>query len=217
MSLLENLSNNKGTVSSALGKELAAVILAGNTELLDEALPLASYKISVKKEKNIRAGAAKIVELVAEKKPELVAPYLEILFAALTADEPQTRWMMIRTMGYCAKLNQKIAQKAIPYAKKYIREKVDGQLCLVSAADRFLGDYGKISKECSAEIFPILLESADNAILNEHDWILESFIKIAPNLSHTDKNKMLDFAENYINHNRKTTQARILKLKQVCR
>jgi len=40
------------------------------------------YKAKDTKEKNIRSGAAKIVEIVAELKPELVASHLEKLLPA---------------------------------------------------------------------------------------------------------------------------------------
>ena len=47
------------------------------------------------------------------------------------------------TLGYCASQKPEIAKRAIPYAKQYILEKVDGQLCLVGAIDKYLGKFGK--------------------------------------------------------------------------
>ena len=126
MPILEKLKNNKGTVSSLLGKTLAHEALNGNLEILKEAVELSVYSIADKKEKIVRSGAAKIVECVAMEKPELVAPYLAVLFPALEAFEPQTRWMIIRTFGLCAKNNPEAAKKAIPFARKYIHEKKEG-------------------------------------------------------------------------------------------
>jgi hypothetical protein len=105
MSIFEQLSNNKGTVSSALGKVLAKKALDGQISILLECVDLASYKPSAPNQKHIRSGAAKVIEIVAENRPELVAPYLEKLLPALSVKEPQTRWMIIRTMGFCAHLN----------------------------------------------------------------------------------------------------------------
>jgi hypothetical protein len=169
MSLLEDLKINKGTVSSSLGKKLATEVLNGNNALLNDAVELSCYQLNNKEMKNIRAGAAKIVECVAMEKPELVASYLEKLLPALSAMEPQTRWMTIRTVGLCASYQPEIARQALPFAKKYIREKVDGQLCLVSSVDLFLGDYGAISVDTAKEAYPVLLDSIDNVIMNEHD------------------------------------------------
>lgn len=216
MTLLEKLLTNKGTISNTLGKKLAKEILDGNIELLTETIPLVCYSIKNKKDKNVRAGAANIVEIVANEKPTIIVKYLEKLLPALEVEEPQTRWVILRTMGSCASLKPEIVKKAIPFAKKYIREKIDGQLCLVAAADMFLGDYGKISKETAKEVYPILLESTDNVIKNEHDWILEAFIKIAPNLSKKERDTMIEFADEQIDKPRKATSERIKKLKKLC-
>jgi hypothetical protein len=124
--------------------------------------------------------------------------------------------MIIRTMGFCAKLQPEVARKAIPFAKKYIQEKTEGQLCLVSSADLFLGDYGSISFETAQEVFPVLLQSVDNEILNEHDWLLEAFIGVAGNLDKKGQEKILSWADEKSGSSRKTTQERIKKLKKVC-
>lgn len=65
MSVFEQLTRNKGTVSSALGKELAQRVLRGETDILDEAIKLSSYDTANFKSRSVRSGAAKIVEIVA--------------------------------------------------------------------------------------------------------------------------------------------------------
>jgi hypothetical protein len=217
MAILDKLKANKGTVSSLLGKNLASEVLHGKKEILKEAVKLTTYCLNDKKEKNVRSGAAKIVECVAIEKPDLVVPFLEKLLPALGAKEPQTRWMIIRTFGFCAKKKVEIAKKAIPYAKKYIKEKRAGQLCLVSSADLFLGDLGEVSKEDTKEVYPILLESCNNVIMNEHDWIFESFIKISPHLTKKQKEEVISFACKYENHPRQKTLERIKLLKEKCK
>jgi hypothetical protein len=216
MAVLDQLKTNKGTVSSLLGKKLARDVLAGQLEILQEAMGLVCYGAGSRKEKHVRAGAAKIVECVAMENPSLVAPFLESLLPALGVEEPQTKWMVIRTIGFCAAQQPGIAKKALPYAKKYINEKVAGQLCLVGATDLFLGDYGEISKETAKEVYPILIESANNVILNEHDWLMEAFMRIAKYLSKKEKEVIIAFARKYENHSRKKTQERVKKLEELC-
>jgi hypothetical protein len=215
MDVFDRLLRNKGTVSSALGKELAQKVLQdGEVSILNDCIGLATYEISDVEAKNVRAGAAKVVQIVAEKRPELVAPHLDGLLPALTVKEPQTRWMIIRTMGFCAHLNKSTAQKAIPYAKKYIEEK-EG-LILASSADLFLGDYGSLSKEDVEKVFPILEYSIDTVMTNEQDWLLEAFYKMYPNLGKRERDVVLSFAEEWQNTTRKSTQKRakrILKLR----
>ena len=210
MSILEQLSNNKGTVSSALGKVLAQKVLNGQTSILSECIDLASYEAAVPAQKHIRSGAAKVVEIVAENQPDLVSPHLEKLLPALSVKEPQTRWATIRTMGFCAHLNKPIAQRAIAYAEKYI-DKKEG-LCLASSADLFLGDFGAISKKDAQRVLPILAQSIENLIFNEQDWLLEALFKVFQNLSKDGQEEVLKFAEHWQYSARKSTQQRARKI-----
>lgn len=214
MDIVSQLRNNKGTVSSKLSENLAREVIAGEFDILKEAVELTSFSITSKEEKNIRSGAAKIVEVVAMEKPDIVVPYLEELLPALEAKEPQTRWMVMRTMGYCSKYNQIISQKAVIYAKKFIREKKDG-LCLASSVDLFLGDFGEVSRENTQLVYPLLIESTKNVLLNEHDWLLEAFRKIIKHLNEEEKQEVLSFAINYKMHPRKKTQERIDEIEKM--
>ncbi len=216
MNILDRLRTNKGTVSSKLSESLAEEVLDGKTGVLIEAVKLVSYSLNNKKEKHIRSGAAKIIECVAMKRPDLVAKQLDAVFPALEAAEPQTRWMMIRTIGFCAKHKPEIAKKAIPFAKAYLREKKEGLLCLASSADLFLADYGEISRSTAKEVFPVLLDSADNVIMNEHDWLLEAFMKITKHLTAEEKKTILSFAQEYKDHPRKKTRERVGKIERMC-
>ena len=216
MSTFAELKSNKGTVSSELGKRLALEVLSGSKEILLEALDLVCLFPENKNEKKVRAGAAKIIECVAFENPGLIAPFLDKIYPALGVSEPQTRWMIIRTFGLCAKDNIEAASKAVPFAKKYIQEKKAGQLCLVSSADIFLGDYGSISKLHASEAYPILIMSLSNIILNEENWLLESFIKIANLLSDERKSCLLNTGLSFKNANGKRTRELAEKLLVIC-
>jgi len=213
MSTFEQLSNNKGTVSTALGKVLAKAVLDGQTSILLECIDLTSFEPSKPNQKHIRSGAAKVVEIVAENQPDLVAPYLVKLLTALSVKEPQTRWAIIRTMGFCAHLNETIAEKAVAYAEKYIDEK-EG-LCITSSADLFLGDLGAISKKYAHRIFPILELSMENVIENEQDWLLEAFYKVFSNVEKAEQETIRKFAELWQYSSRKSTQKRVQKILRI--
>jgi hypothetical protein len=205
--LFDQLSKNKGTVSSALGKTLAQKVLGQNQiGILRECVELASYEAGAHAFRHIRSGAAKVVELVAEQRPELVAPHLEKLLPALSVPEPQTRWMILRVMGFCARKNPSAAQKAIPYAQKYLDDK-EG-LCLASSADLFLGDFGAVSKKNAGKVFPILERSMKKPVANELDWLLEACFKLFPNLGNGEQAKVLKFAGRCESAPRKITQQR---------
>ena len=209
MSLLDQLSRNKGTVSSALGKALAKTVLDGQTSVLLECIGLASYESSAPAQKHIRSGA-EVVEIVAENRPDLVAPYLEELLPALSVKEPQTRWMIIRTMGFCARLNKPMAQKAIAYAEQYIHAR-EG-LCISSSADMFLGDLGALSKQDASRAFPILEQAMQSPMTNEQDWLLEALYKVLPNLEKAEQETAVRFADRWQSSTRKSTQQRAKKI-----
>lgn len=208
--LIEQLKNNKGTVSSKLGKELANEVLNGKTDMLTEAIDLVSYELDNPKAKSVRAGAAKIVEKVAEKSPELVAPYIAKLFQGFSVPEPQTRWMLMMIYHYCAALNSEDAIKAIDYARDFVHE--GAGVCLSGATDKYLGSIGALSKELAAEAYEILLEAYDNAYRNEVDWILEAFIDLCQNLDLAQKDTVKKIATKYQNESRKATVKRVEKL-----
>lgn len=211
MSILEQLSKNKGTVSSALGKALAQKVLQGKrVEILQECLALASYEAANPAVRHIRAGAAKVVEIVAEKQPELVAPHLAQLLPALAVPEPQTRWMIIRVMGFCAHLNEAVAQKAIPYAEKYLEAK-EG-LCLASSADLFLGDFGALSPQAARRVWPLLALALENPLTHEQDWLLEALFKLFRNLGPAEQAQVLKYAERWQVLPQKSTQQRAKKV-----
>jgi len=215
MSIFEQLQKNKGTTSSALGKELANDVLKGNKDILAEAIQLVSYETGKDNSKNIRAGAAKIIEKVAEEKPEMVSPYLENIFPSLEVKEPQTRWMIMTTFGYCAKLNHEKAYEAISYAKRFIRERQG--VCLSGAAEMFLGRMGEISPRYAEIVFPILLDAFDDPLPNETDWILEAFYRIFRNLSPKNKAIIVECANEYVDSPQSCTKKRAEKILKLSR
>lgn len=171
--LEKELKTNKGLVSSLLGKTLGQCVLDGNLQILKDAVKLISSE-----DKNVRSGAAKIIEIVAENKPELVADYLSSLFSALDAPEPQTRWMIIHVYGLCAKYNPNIAIKTFPYMDTYISKK--SGTCLLARSIDYLGYIGALSKEYAKKSI-IYLEKAsridvrlDKRVLTSFEIILES-------------------------------------------
>jgi hypothetical protein len=210
MNIFDLLSNTEGAASSTLSKSLAQNILNGQISILLECLDLVAYQTTVLSQKHVRSGAAKVVEIVALNRPDLVAPYLQKLMPALSVKEPRTRWMILRVMGFCAHLNKPVAQSAIAYAQKYIDHK-EG-LSLASSTDLFLGDFGAMSKEDAQRVFPILEQSMENLVANEQDWLLEALFRVFQNLSRVEREKCLEFAERWQSSPRKSTQQRVKKI-----
>lgn len=186
MTLLDQLEQNKGTVSSALGKELAKDALSGKDNILSEALQLVHYD-----HKNVRSGAAKIIEKVAESKPELVASDLSGLLECMNYPEPQTRWMVLHIAGLCAKLQPNLARELFGEAINYL-DKKHGTV-LNDRAITYLGYLGAVSKDDCNAVFPHLINSF-KLHPNRITRIFESFLRMINYLD--DKQKKI--LEGYI-------------------
>ncbi len=189
MSLLKQLENNKGTVSSALSKSLAKKVLDGEPAILEEAVDLLDHS-----HKNVRAGAAKIIEQVSTKKPEMVVTFLPKLIPALNVTEPQTRWMIINTIGMCASLDSKTAIKVLGKAEEYIKK--NSGTCLWSATISYLGNIGSTSKANAKKVFP-LLEFALNHYPNLTKKVLESLILLLDNADKTMKSRIEEYCTSF--------------------
>jgi hypothetical protein len=210
MEIFDLLKANKGTVSSALGKELGAKVLNGDMTILEQAIKYVVFDLNDDKSKGIRAGAAKIIEIVAEKKPELIANDLDKLKPALNAPEPQTRWMLMYVFGFCAKLNPKDSISVVDYAKKYLTE--NAGVCLSGAVHQYLGRIGATSEKTAMTVLPILDDSLKTASENEIDWILEGFISIVNVLKPDSLMIVKRNAEIYLDSRKKSTQDRAKKI-----
>jgi hypothetical protein len=210
MDLLDLLKTNKGTVSSALGKELAEKVLNGDKSILDQAIDYVSYDLDNQKSKGIRAGAAKILEKVAEKQPDLIANQLDKLKPALKVKESQTRWMLMQVFGYCAKLNPKDSESIMDYAKQYLIE--NAGVCLSGAVHLYLGRIGATSDKTADKVLPILDDALKTASENEIDWILEGFLNIADRVNSDSKELIKRNAELQLESKKKATRNRAKKI-----
>jgi len=210
MDLFELLKNNKGTVSSALGKELAQKVLDGDLEILNDAVKYVSYDAANVKSKSIRAGAAKILEKVAEKKPELVAADLDKLKPALSVKEPQTRWMLMQVFGYCAALQPELSESVLDYAKQFLAE--NAGVCLSGSVHLYLGRIGATSDKTAQQVLVILDNAYQTASESEIDWILEAFLNIAENVDCESQELIRKNAELQLDAKKKSTQNRAKKI-----
>lgn len=203
--LKSKLEKNNNLRSSTLGKELAAKVLDGDSAILEEA-----EKLIKSKDENIRAGAAKIFEIVAEKKPELVKKYLASLLSQLSVKEAQTRWMIIRTFGLCSTVAPEIALQALDKARMFI-ENPDSGACLWNRTIFYLGNIGSLSRENSKKVFPIL-ETAIEKVPRQENAILDAFQKIFNSADKKIQNKILKYAGEYAKSEKNSTQKRATKL-----
>ena len=207
MTLLDQLIQNKGTVSSALGKQLAKDVLNGQTSILKEAIELLNYD-----SKNVRSGASKIIEKVAEEKPELVADSIDTYIEALNFPEPQTRWMMIHTIALCAKLMPEKAFEIFDEVIKYLNPK-EGTV-LRDRAITYLGYLGAISNRYCEKTYPFLIQ-AIKTCPDRITRIFESLLRMADRLTQNMKNEIKQKADFYISYGSPAEKNWAKKLKKL--
>jgi hypothetical protein len=206
MSILPQLQKNRGTISSALGKTLAQQVLAGETEILVEAATLLSFD-----HKDVRAGAAKILEQVALADPSLVVPFLPRLLPALEVPEPQTRWMAIHTLGLCAALDTQTALQALPKAEAFIA--ADSGACLWGATITYLGCLGATSAANARRVFP-LLEQALARIPRQAKGVLDAFLRLLDQADADMRASIARHAEEFAEHDRPSIRTAARKLRK---
>lgn len=190
MSILPQLEKNKGTISSALGKALAKDVLAGQMVILEEAVGLLAHG-----NKQVRAGAAKIIEQVALSDPSLVVEFLPRLLPALEVEEPQTRWMAIHTLGLCAVLDTSTALEALPKAEAFIE--AESGACLWGATVLYLGYVGATSAE-NARVAFLILERALQRVPKQTKQVLQSFLRLLDRADEETRAGIGRYAEAYV-------------------
>lgn len=184
--LLNQLQNNKGRISSALGKELAKQVLSGREDILQEAFELIHHD-----NQNVRSGAAKIIEKVAEERPELVIGRLSDLRRCMDYKEAQTRWMVMHVAGLCAKLQPDISRDFFDDAVAYL-DKKHGTV-LNDRAITYLGYLGAVSVADCSRCFPNLMESFERHP-NRRTRVFESLIRMSDHMSDEQKRIVLERA-----------------------
>jgi hypothetical protein len=189
MSLLERVKDNKGTVSSALGKKIAAEIVSGHGELLDECFPLVLHD-----NKNVRSTCAKIIEIVAESKTDYIATKLDSLLPVFDFPEPQTRWCILYVFGLCAKDNPEAAKKAFKLMDSYVAR--ESGTCLLGRTIDYLGYIGADSHEYAVKSLPYL-EKAASLDANLEKRVLLSYEKILESCNAPTKKMVLDILTGY--------------------
>jgi len=170
MTVLTQFQEEHGPISPALGKTLAQQVIAGDHAMLHEAVMLLAHE-----DKEIRGGAAMIIQQVAMVYPQRVAPYLARMLPALESPELQTRWMLIHSFGLCAAHDRVAALRALPIAQQFIRSR--SGVALWNATIVYLGNVGAISAGSARQVLP-LLEQALRELPDLTKAALESCLRL---------------------------------------
>ena len=107
--------------------------------------------------RRVRQLSAHVVELLAERAPELLAPYIPALIDALERPEAQTRWEVLDALSLLAPEHAKDCGPAYDGAKAALFDELSAPLRL--SAFRFLTVWGSTERRRSEKVWPILDEA----------------------------------------------------------
>lgn len=104
-----------------------------------------------------RQFAARVVRLLAERDPELIAPHIDVLIESLERPEAKTRWEVLDALVYLVPNHGKEVGGAYDGAEAALFDEISSTLRY--AAFRFLCVWGATSRDRSKKVWPILDEA----------------------------------------------------------
>lgn len=135
--------------SQDMGKLAAAA--AANGKILSEIVGI--LETGTRRE---RQRAAHVLKLVADDKPEVLLPHIEVLLKASERPEAQTRWEALETLSLLVSLDES-AREAFDAAETSLFDEESGLARL--AAIRFMCKLGAIDEGCSEKVWPLIDEA----------------------------------------------------------
>lgn len=104
-----------------------------------------------------RQLSAHVIELVAERDPELLAPYISELIDALERPEAQTRWEVLDALTALTPTHARECGLAFEGAEEALFDELSAPLHL--SAFRFLTVWGSSERRRSEKVWPVLDEA----------------------------------------------------------
>ncbi|MDR1421743.1 MAG: hypothetical protein LBI64_02625 [Coriobacteriales bacterium] len=107
--------------------------------------------------RRIRQFSAAVINLVAERQPELLAPFIAQLSDALHRPEAQTRWECLEALACLLVFDPAACDEAVSGAEVSLYDEESGPARL--AALRFLTAYGALDARRSVRVWPLVDEA----------------------------------------------------------
>ncbi len=148
MEILNSLSSRKGNRTEDSNKIVAEQCAADPRLLADISIGLEES------DKKLQADCAEVFTMVAEKRPELVAPYAAAILPLLSSKETKTRWEAAHALAYIAEFVPDVVSDALPALRSLI-ERDKSTIVRDYALDTVAG-YAKAGVETSREAYSIL-------------------------------------------------------------
>lgn len=151
MQILHQLSSQIGSKNQA-ANEAAAVQCLAEPALLDEiAEGLRSNQA------NLIGDCAEVMTMVAARRPDLVAPYVDLLAALLSHRTTRVRWEAMHAIALAAELVPDEVVRRLPQLEQMLR--TDKSIIVRDYAVEALGNAAKAGAETAEQVYPLLKEA----------------------------------------------------------
>lgn len=162
-------------------------------------LPEVAEILRTSKDKKALGHCAEIMTMVSEEKPELVAPYADILIRLLGDKFNRARWESMHAISHIAHL---VPDKITPLLEDF-RMKIDHDKSIIvrDCAARAIADYAAAGKKYSLLAWPHLLfalRPQDNRFAHHAIPGLVHVANFIPSL----KNEIIETIEEFADHKR---------------
>jgi len=148
MEILNQLSSRKGDKSEIANRIVAEKCIANPKTLAEISIGLEDS------DRKLQSDCIEVFTLVAELKPEFVAPYAENILPLLYSKETKTRWEAVHTLSFIADKIPDIIFSVLPVLQSLVEK--DKSTIVRDYAMDTVANYAKVSAETSEKSYEVL-------------------------------------------------------------
>lgn len=191
MSIISQLSSQVGDRTEASNRAVAAKCLENPALLTDIHLGLDSgYE-------DLQGDCAEVMTMVAEERPELVAPYGETLLALLNHKKTRVCWEAMHAVSLIAERIPRAIEAHLPLLRERIR--VDRSTIVRDHAVDAIGHYARVGPGEAEQAYPILREALGLWESKHAKQALHGLVNVAMQLPEA-RAAIRSLAEDFRNH-----------------
>lgn len=153
MSILDELSSSVGDRTENSNRAVAQKVEADPILLSEIAAGLASPNLKMV------GDCAEVLTMVSEKRPEVVAPFIDRVIPLLQSKNKRVRWESMHTLVFLARRAAATIAPLLPQLAAAIAQ--DDSVIVREYAIQVLGEYSITSAAAAQGAFPILLKSLE--------------------------------------------------------
>jgi hypothetical protein len=197
MSILDKLSSQVGDRTNAADHKVAEQVLDDPALLKDIAVGLEM------KDAALAADCAEVMTYLAERKPELVAPYAKLLVRLLDHKNTKVRWEAMHSLSLVTPLAPKVVAPLLPRLIEIVEK--DSSTIVRDYAVSTLANYASTGKKAAQSAYPYLKQALRAADGRHAARALEGMVHVA-RLDAQLKPELQKVGSEYLNDRRGVTR-----------